>query len=93
VLAIVLVLDVAVRRVRFSGAEVRASYRAVRKQLGYVDERPIAMPSRIATSRVAVAPKLSTRPSPQAARAEPVSFSPATSRSSQLLAAKRRARR
>ncbi|MBV9324896.1 MAG: VWA domain-containing protein [Chloroflexi bacterium] len=38
--AILLVADVGVRRVRISAPEIRAGYTAIRRRLGYVDERP-----------------------------------------------------
>ena len=38
--AILLVGDVGVRRVRISAPEIRAGYSAIRRRLGYVDERP-----------------------------------------------------
>jgi hypothetical protein len=83
-LAIVLVADVAVRRVRFSGLEVQSGYRQVRRRLGYIDDQPL--PKKIPTFS---APSPSVRADPV-----PVSFAARTSsRSSQLLAAKRRARR
>jgi hypothetical protein len=37
---ILLVADVGVRRVRISAPEIRAGYSAIRRRLGYVDERP-----------------------------------------------------
>ena len=40
--AILLVGDVGVRRVRISAPEIRAGYSAIRRRLGYVDERPDA---------------------------------------------------
>ncbi len=40
--ALVLVADVGVRRVRISAPEIRAGYTAIRRKLGYVDERPSA---------------------------------------------------
>jgi Mg-chelatase subunit ChlD/uncharacterized membrane protein len=53
VVAILLVGDVGVRRVRISAPELRAGYGALRRKLGYIDERPgearrpfIATPSR-----------------------------------------------
>jgi hypothetical protein len=40
--AILLVADVGVRRVRISAPELRAGYGALRRRLGYVDERPLS---------------------------------------------------
>lgn len=41
-IALLLVADVGVRRVRISAPELRAGYGALRRRLGYVDERPAA---------------------------------------------------
>jgi hypothetical protein len=90
-LVLVLVADVAVRRLRLSGFEVRAGYQAVRSRLGYLDvpepgrrTRAVRAPVTIhATPLVASAP----RPAKQV-DARPVA---GTSLSQQLLAAKRRA--
>jgi hypothetical protein len=88
-LAMVLVADVAVRRVRFTAFEVRSGYAAVRKRLGYLDQ-PIA-PRRQAPARIAAVPLVATpartriagnTQPPQAAR---------STMSAQLLAAKKRA--
>jgi hypothetical protein len=40
VVAILVVADVGVRRVRISAPELRAGYSALRRRLGYVDDRP-----------------------------------------------------
>jgi len=48
--AILLVADVGVRRVRISAPEIRAGYTAIRRRLGYVDERPTS------ASRTFIAP-------------------------------------
>jgi hypothetical protein len=37
--ALLLVADVGVRRVRLSGTEIRAGYATLRRKLGYVDDR------------------------------------------------------
>ena len=86
-LAVVLVADVAVRRVRFSSFEVRAGYAAVRHRLGYVDELPARVPRRAQPS-IKPVPLVSASPATKAA--EPVREI-GTSISQQLLAAKRRA--
>ncbi len=87
-LAIVLVADVGVRRLRFSAFEVRSGYHAVRKRFGYVDETPTR--SKIHTQRPVFpsVPLVASRPGSQVAR-PPTAVS--TSKASQLLAAKRRA--
>ncbi len=95
--ALLFVADVGVRRIRVSGRELRAAYRAVRHRLGYVDDAPTptrsttdsvpSMPSLVGPS---VAPGLRVRPS-----SAPVSHAPPGSahQSSRLLAAKQRAAR
>jgi Mg-chelatase subunit ChlD/uncharacterized membrane protein len=90
-LALVLVADVAVRRVRFSSFEVRSGYAAVRKRLGYVDEAPAWRGVRRNVPTVAAVPLVSAvvpavRPSARPARA-----TVNASVSHQLLAAKKRA--
>ena len=40
IIAVLLVADVGVRRVRISAPELRAGYGALRRRLGYIDERP-----------------------------------------------------
>jgi Mg-chelatase subunit ChlD/uncharacterized membrane protein len=101
-LAVVLLADIGVRRLRLSGFEVRAGYLRVRERLGELED---AAPSRgsgwvAAQSEVAVplvaraarsnATELSQPPTPRAgSRSQPAP--PAATRSQQLLAAKRRA--
>jgi hypothetical protein len=85
-LAVVLVADVGVRRLRLSAFEVRAGYRAARERLGYRDEvlsaRRPAMAARPVPLVVSPTATPTTRHAPT-----PV----AAPRSQQLLAAKRRA--
>jgi hypothetical protein len=84
--AIVVVLDIGVRRVRFSAYEARASYQVLRKRLGYVDERPpAAIEKSPGTPLIPLASDTSWVSS-----VAPVA-APVISRSQQLLAAKRRA--
>jgi hypothetical protein len=97
-LALVLVLDVGVRRLQFSAFALGVRVRAVRRRLGYIDELPLA-------SRLPAAPAMSlvhTVYGPRTAQHrvdELVTPAPggrsshASSRSSQLLAAKRRVSR
>ncbi len=96
-IAILVVADVGVRRVRISGSELRAGYGALRRRLGYVDDRPTAR------SRSFIAP-VHRREEPvpstglvSARGHSPVAVrprqAPATSQSGRLLAAKRRASR
>jgi Mg-chelatase subunit ChlD len=96
--AILLVADVGVRRVRISAPEIRAGYTAIRRKLGYVDERPSA------TGRPYIAPSpRGTEPPPTiglvndsaAARnaAARKGVPPVATQSGRLLAAKRRAAR
>lgn len=91
--ALLLVLDVGVRRVRLSGPEIRAGYQNVRRRLGYVDE-PMSAYARRGQSPVAASagtPLVPAREPQQKTR-----LSTATPRQSQptrLLAAKRRAAR
>ena len=97
--AILLVADVGVRRVRISAPEIRAGYGALRRRLGYVDEpiatsrRPILAggPRRVEAPTVRLVDGANAEPS----RSERVSVWPSTSASQpdRLLAAKRRAAR
>jgi Mg-chelatase subunit ChlD/uncharacterized membrane protein len=82
-MALLLVLDIAVRRLRLSVFEVRSGYQAVRQRLGYRDEE--RAPSRRTPSAPSVPLVLTTR------HIAPPTHAPAASRSQQLLAAKRRA--
>jgi hypothetical protein len=95
--AILLVADVGVRRVRISAPEIRAGYTAIRRRLGYVDERPgtttrpfIAPIPRGAESAtpVGLVSGLATHGRGGSARTPAV-----TTQSGRLLAAKRRASR
>ena len=100
-LAILLVADVGVRRVRISAPELRAGYGALRRRLGYVDERPdtpgagvarvfIAHRRDDATPPLTLVTALGSHASANALRPR----SPAvTTHSGRLLAAKRRAAR
>jgi Mg-chelatase subunit ChlD/uncharacterized membrane protein len=95
--AILLVGDVGVRRVRISAPEIRAGYAAIRRRLGYVDERPSTatrpfiapMPRGVETATpVGLVSGLATHARGGSARAPT-----ATTQSGRLLAAKRRASR
>jgi hypothetical protein len=92
-LALLLVADVAVRRMRFSALDVRSGYRAVRERLGYLEEAGPRPSRRAAPAIIAATPFVSVASGERSVRAEPVSPASASSRSRQLLAAKRRARR
>jgi hypothetical protein len=96
--AVLLVADVGVRRVRLSGPEIRAGYAAIRRKLGYVDERSGK------TARTFIAPvQRGVEPvptiglvnDPAAARGAGgrKGAPPAPTQSGRLLAAKRRASR
>jgi hypothetical protein len=95
--AILLVGDVGVRRVRISAPEIRAGYSAIRRRLGYVDERPEAATRPFiapvprgaeAVGTVGLVSGLATQ-ARTGARGAPVP----TTQSGRLLAAKRRAAR
>jgi Mg-chelatase subunit ChlD/uncharacterized membrane protein len=87
-LALVLVADVAVRRLRLSSFGARAGYLEVRKRLGYIDERPPSM-VRPAPPQIHAVPLVSAGARAHTARSAPIPT--AAPRSQQLLAAKRRA--
>ncbi len=98
-LVLLTVADVGVRRVRISAPELRAGYGALRRRLGYVDERPgfAARSAFLAGDRrdeavpsVGLVSALGSHTAAAGVRARaPV----ATTQSSRLLAAKRRAAR
>lgn len=96
-LALVLVADVGVRRLQFSGRDAQAAYQGVRKRLGYVDERPsrggVRTPERVAPLTPLVGRHASVPPAAQAPQMPSASRRPApgASMGQQLLAAKRRA--
>ena len=100
-MAILLVADVAVRRVRISAPEVRAGYIALRRRLGYVDERPglplsQRLPGSTGRRREDTVPALglvAALGSHAAVAARPRAAPLAATQSSRLLAAKRRAAR
>jgi hypothetical protein len=97
--AILLVLDVGVRRVRISAPELRAGYGALRRRLGYIDElpgqgyRPVGIPPQRRIEPVAPVGLVALNGHP--ARTERAgSRGPAvTTQPDRLLAAKRRAAR
>jgi von Willebrand factor type A domain/Putative glutamine amidotransferase len=99
IIAILLVGDVGVRRVRISAPELRAGYTAVRRRLGYIDEprsgpRPFGLnsprPGEQPAPAVGLVAALGTHGHDAAARSRaPVP----TTQSGRLLAAKRRATR
>jgi hypothetical protein len=86
--ALCLVLDVGVRRVRFTAFEMRAGYQAVRSRLGYIDEPRYTRPQRRAPVVIHSTPLVARPASAVAFSREPVA---GMSMSQQLLAAKRRA--
>ncbi|HEX8969249.1 MAG TPA: VWA domain-containing protein [Chloroflexota bacterium] len=99
IMAILLVADVGVRRVRISAPEVREGYGALRRRLGYVDDRPVSgarLGSSVARRREPVTPALSLVTAlgthAEVGAARPRAAVPAT-QSGRLLAAKRRAAR
>ncbi|MCA1644636.1 MAG: hypothetical protein LC797_03910 [Chloroflexi bacterium] len=96
-LALLLVADVGVRRVRISMLELRAGYAALRRRLGYSDDPRVAGRIAVATAeRADAAPQpVGLVASPGAHRAlSPRTRSPAAAtHSGRLLAAKRRAGR
>jgi Mg-chelatase subunit ChlD/uncharacterized membrane protein len=95
--AVLLVFDVGVRRVRISSPELRAGYSAVRRRLGYVDERPSrsgAVPGvrRVDTAAPAVGLVAALGNHAHDATLRPrASAATPTTQSGRLLAAKRRA--
>jgi Mg-chelatase subunit ChlD/uncharacterized membrane protein len=100
--ALLLVGDVAVRRVRISAPELRAGYGALRRRLGYVDERPGGgrLPVTTAHRHDQPAPSLSLvaalgthAPAAAVRPRASTGAAPATTQSGRLLAAKRRAAR
>jgi hypothetical protein len=96
-LVALVVADVGVRRVRISAPEIRAGYGALRRRLGYVDDRPsfVARPTFSAVQRrsEAVQPVgLVSAHGANGAGARSRTVAP-TSHSGRLLAAKRRAAR
>jgi Ca-activated chloride channel homolog len=99
IMAVLLVADVGVRRVRISAPELRAGYGAIRRRLGYLDDQPVS-----GVRGAVSAPHARTDAEPALglvsalgshAQASAVrSRAPAvTTQSSRLLAAKRRASR
>ena len=80
------VADIAVRRLRLSGFEVRRGYAGVRRRLGYVDTRP-PVPKKAAGGPLPAPVSMATHP--VEAPREVVT----SSRAQQLLAARRRAER
>ncbi|MBV9582690.1 MAG: VWA domain-containing protein [Chloroflexi bacterium] len=93
--AMLLVADVGIRRVRISGPELHAGYTAVRRRLGYVDERPGSV-TRTFIAPVSPGAESATRVGLVSGRArgEPGRApTPEPSTSGRLLEAKRRASR
>jgi uncharacterized membrane protein/Mg-chelatase subunit ChlD len=89
-LAVVLVADIGVRRLRVSAFEVRNGYHAVRERFGYGDDRRTRIQPRAA--KRARAPTLVSHGATSATQATPEPRPmPGASMSQQLLAAKRRA--
>jgi Mg-chelatase subunit ChlD/uncharacterized membrane protein len=90
--AVLLVADVGVRRVRISTPELHAGYTAVRRRLGYIDDLPgPATHWRVATATPSSAAELTLRTASD--RSAPARPSPVSPQSDRLLAAKRRAAR
>ena len=99
IMAVLLVADVGVRRVRISAPELRAGYGALRRRLGYLDDQP-GQGSRgpVSATHARAAPEPATGlVSAFGAHAETMDVRPrgpsTTTQSSRLLAAKRRAAR
>ena len=99
IMAVLLVADVGVRRVRISAPELRAGYGALRRRLGYLDDQP-GQGSRgpVSATHARAAPEPATGlVSAFGAHAETMDVRPRgpsmTTQSSRLLAAKRRASR
>ncbi len=94
--ALLLVADVAARRVRFSQREVRAGYLAARRRLGIVDEVPPPRPGRSiqsAPAPQALIPASKAVPPPKRPHTAGVAAAAAASHPNRLLAAKQRAAR
>jgi hypothetical protein len=96
--AILLVGDVGVRRVRISAPELRAGYGALRRRLGYIDEQPgrarhvfIAAPTRRMEATGAIG--LVSGDANHAQRGDRLRAPTVATQSDRLLAAKRRAAR
>jgi hypothetical protein len=99
IMAVLLVADVGVRRVRISAPELRAGYGALRRRLGYLDDQPVSGvrgPASAPHARTDGEPALGlvsalgTHGQATAVRARAPAV---TTQSSRLLAAKRRASR
>jgi hypothetical protein len=96
--AMLLVADVGVRRVRLSGPEIRAGYAAIRRKLGYVDERdgnaarPFVAPVPRGAGTVPTVGLVSRSASSRNA-SDSKGAPPGPTQSGRLLAAKRRASR
>jgi Mg-chelatase subunit ChlD len=96
-IALLLVTDVGVRRVRISGPELRAQYGAIRRRLGYIDEpngtsrRPLSLAEQRRNG--STEPSLSLVASLGATVNRSNAPPPVASHSGRLLAAKRRAAR
>jgi hypothetical protein len=97
--AVLLVADVGVRRVRISAPELRAGYGALRRRLGYVDERPGSAARQLTVNghqlrdtplAVGLVSALGAHSAAAAGRSRATA---STTQSGRLLAAKRRAAR
>ncbi len=95
--ALLLVADVAVRRVRFSRREMRAGYVAARRRLGIVDETPAVRPLRAAepspVPQSLIPSHKGVPTSARPSRAGAAAGGAAASHPNRLLAAKQRAAR